>query len=110
MVVMCPAGLLFRDLKIILFREKTQYNWGSKIRCHDAMRTLLMLISMLYLHPAWADELGQDIEASTASGDKVVLHPNGRWDFIDTHKAIQAKAIANQYPENKVCPPARKAA
>lgn len=105
MVAMCPAGPLFRDLKIILSQGKKQYNWASKITCHIAMRTLLILISLLYLHPVWAEELGQDIEASTASGDTVILHPNGRWEFIDTHKAIQAKAIANQYPENKVCPP-----
>lgn len=54
---------------------------------------------------AHADEMGQDIQATTPSGDTVILHPNGRWEFRDTKKAAQAAEIARQYPENQVCPP-----
>ena len=52
-----------------------------------------------------AADPGHTIEATTTSGDKVLLNPNGRWTFIDEKKAVEAKKIANQYPENKVCPP-----
>lgn len=53
-----------------------------------------------------ADELpGEKVEATTATGEKVVLHPNGRWEYMDADKAKAAKEIAQQYPENQVCPP-----
>ena len=55
--------------------------------------------------PALADELGKDLQAVTPSGDQVVLHPNGRWEFVDTTKAAEAKEVAKQYPENQGCPP-----
>ena len=42
--------------------------------------------------PALADELGKDLQAVTPSGDQVILHPNGRWEFVDTTKAAEAKA------------------
>lgn len=46
-----------------------------------------------------------DIEATTATGEKVVLHPNGRWEFVDVQKQTEAKKIADQFPENRGCPP-----
>lgn len=47
----------------------------------------------------------QDLLATTPQGDKVILHPNGRWEFTDTKKAIEAKEVAKQFPENQGCPP-----
>ncbi len=44
------------------------------------------------------------IEARTSSGEKVLLHPNGRWEFLDAAKAAEAKKTADQFPENKVRP------
>ena len=44
------------------------------------------------------------LEATTAGGDKVLLHPNGRWEFVDAKKAEVAKKVAEQYPENKLVP------
>jgi len=44
------------------------------------------------------------IEATTAGGDKVRLLPNGRWEYLDAQKAAAAKAVADQYPENKLRP------
>ena len=44
------------------------------------------------------------IEATTAGGDKVRLLPNGRWEYVDVQKAAVAKAVADQYPENKLRP------
>jgi hypothetical protein len=45
------------------------------------------------------------VKATTATGDKVLLHPNGRWEYVDPKKAGEAKSIAQQYPENQGCPP-----
>ena len=47
----------------------------------------------------------QAVEATTATGDKVLLHPNGRWEYVDQNKAEQARTVARQYPENQGCPP-----
>lgn len=59
----------------------------------------MICISLLH-----AETEPQDFTATTAQGDKVVLHPNGRWEFIDTKKAMEAKAVAKQFPENQGCP------
>jgi len=57
------------------------------------------------LSPVMAQDMGSDIETTTPNGDKVILHPNGRWEFVDTKQAVKAAEIAKQYPENQVCPP-----
>lgn len=44
------------------------------------------------------------IEATTAGGDKVLLHPDGRWTFVDTKKAEAAKKVADQFPQNHTRP------
>jgi hypothetical protein len=44
------------------------------------------------------------LEATTASGDKVRLCPNGRWEFVDLKKADLAKKVAEQFPENNLRP------
>ena len=63
-------------------------------------------MSALVAAPLHAADLpGEKVDATTASGDKVVLYPNGRWEFVDTQKAKVAKEIAQQYPENQACPP-----
>lgn len=46
------------------------------------------------------------IDATTASGEKVRLHPNGRWEYVDAQKAVAAKVLADQYPENQLRPQA----
>lgn len=50
-------------------------------------------------------EVKSPLEATTAAGEKVLLHPNGRWEFIDAQKQAEAKKVADQFPENKGCPP-----
>ena len=52
-----------------------------------------------------AEPGGAPIEARTAQGDRVLLHPNGRWEYVDQKKAEQARKVAEQYPENQGCPP-----
>lgn len=66
-------------------------------------RALLFAFLLLNTNLLFADAY-QDIEATTASGDKVILHPNGGWEYIDTKKAEVANAIASQHPENQICP------
>lgn len=69
----------------------------------DWMRRMAVLA--LLLAPAVAlAQGGEPIEATTASGEKVRLHPNGRWEFVDVQKAAAAKVVADQYPENKLRP------
>lgn len=46
----------------------------------------------------------ETLEAVTANGEKVRLHPNGRWEFVDTAKAAEAAKVAAQFPENKTRP------
>ena len=71
------------------------------------MKSLLssLLLSFLLASPAMAADTASDIQATSTNGDKVILHPNGRWEFVDMKKAAEAKEIARQFPENQGCPP-----
>lgn len=66
---------------------------------------LLALLLVLTPLPILAEDATKDIEAATAHGDKVVLHANGRWEYVDIQKAQAAQEIAKQFPENQGCPP-----
>ncbi len=44
------------------------------------------------------------LAGKTANGEDVLLFPNGRWEYVNTVKAAEAKKVADQFPENKVCP------
>lgn len=63
-----------------------------------------LLFVFLLIPTAMAEEAPVQIHAVTSGGDAVVLHPNGRWEFVDTKKAAQAKEIAQQFLENQGCP------
>jgi len=64
------------------------------------------IVALLLALPASAaGTAGATVEATTATGDKVLLHPNGRWEYVDAKKAEQARAVSRQYPENQGCPP-----
>jgi hypothetical protein len=68
----------------------------------------LLALASLLVSPAAAiaaEPAGSTVEATTATGEKVLLHPNGRWEYVDQKKAEQARAVAKQYPENQGCPP-----
>lgn len=58
--------------------------------------------------PAFAQQNAPDapgmVEATTAAGEKVLLHPNGRWEFVNTAKAAEARKVADTYPENHTRP------
>jgi hypothetical protein len=72
-------------------------------RSGGAVKGALALLFALALPAAIAEERAP-IEAVTAGGEKVLLLPNGRWQFVDQAKAAEAKKIADQYPENQVRP------
>ena len=71
------------------------------------MKILMMttLACLLVSQVALAESDATDISAVTDKGEKVILHPNGRWEFIDIKKAAEAKEVAKQFPENQGCPP-----
>ena len=69
------------------------------------MKLLPAVAAFCLALPAQADSLDRTpVEATTASGDKVRLYPNGRWEFVDAAKAAAAKQAAEQYPENRTRP------
>ncbi len=71
------------------------------------MKPLLysFLLCALLAGNAGAEESSGPIKATTTNGDKVMLYPNGRWEFADVKKAAEAKEVARQFPENQGCPP-----
>lgn len=75
-------------------------NVGQRISV-AALAAALMLLS-----PTGFSADGELIDATTASGEKVRLHPNGRWEYVDTQKAAAAKVMADQFPENQLRPQA----
>jgi hypothetical protein len=70
------------------------------------LKTLIysLIFAFLLNSSAMAEEVPAAMQAVTVNGDAVVLHPNGRWEFVDANKAAQAKEIAHQFPENQGCP------
>ena len=46
----------------------------------------IFILLMLFSIQLFADETAPDIQAATPNGDKVILHANGRWEFIDVKK------------------------
>lgn len=72
-----------------------------QIRSIAAIATGVLLVLAVPVAQAQGSEA---IEATTVSGEKVRLHPNGRWEFVDAQKAAAAKVVADQYPENKLRP------
>lgn len=44
------------------------------------------------------------LAGKTAKGEDVLLFPNGRWEYVNTTKAAEAKKVAEQFPKNKLRP------
>lgn len=53
----------------------------------------------------YATDSHPDIEAQTSNGETVILHANGKWEFLNTQKAAQAKEIAIKLDPAANCPP-----
>ncbi len=71
---------------------------------HASIAALLVVVTPL----AWADIADTPertpIAGKTANGEDILLFPNGRWEYVNTVKAAEAKKVADQFPENKVRP------
>jgi hypothetical protein len=65
----------------------------------------VVAVVAIFALPVSAQNKTPPVEAVTPSGDKVLLHPNGRWEYLDQRKAEDARKVAEQYPENQGCPP-----
>ena len=70
----------------------------------DVARILALVISLCAWN-AYAADTHPDIEAKTATGETVILHANGKWEFVNTQKAAQAKEIAIKLDPAANCPP-----
>lgn len=68
-----------------------------------AGKPILALVALCLAGSVWALDR-TPVEATTAAGDKVLLHPNGHWEYVEAAKAEAARKVAEQYPENKVRP------
>ncbi len=62
-------------------------------------RTIAMITFSLMSSVVLAQGLMR--EATTSGGERVLLHANGRWEFVDAAKQAEAKKTADQYPENR---------
>jgi len=51
----------------------------------------------------------QDTHATTASGEEVILHPNGYWEYVDTKKAAVTKAKLEAQAQSEGCPKGTRA-
>ena len=73
------------------------------------VRALLISLLVLIGQPVIADTADvpdrTPIAGKTANGEDVLLFPNGRWEYVNTVKAAEAKKVADTFPENKGCPP-----
>lgn len=75
------------------------------------MKQLPVVLAALILAAtplAWADIADTPdrtpLAGKTAKGEDVLLFPNGRWEYVNTTKAAEAKKVAEQFPENKLRP------
>ncbi len=71
----------------------------------DITLIALLLIGICFSLPsAHAADAHPDIEALTNSGEKVILHADGKWEFVNAQKAAAAKEIAIKLDPAANCP------
>lgn len=51
-----------------------------------------------------AEPAAQAMHAITADGEKVILHPNGQWQYEDPEKAEEASKLFARFPDARGCP------
>ena len=73
--------------------------------CPRTFRAISMFAVFVLVPSLTSAQQAAPVQATTANGDVVVLHPNGRWEYRDAQKAAVAKQVSDQYPENQACPP-----
>jgi len=62
-------------------------------------RTAALIFSLFLIANTFAQE--SVVEATTASGEKVKLLPNGRWEYADSAKAAPQKKARAQEAERE---------
>ena len=62
-------------------------------------RLALALLCGVLTMPALGEE--RSIEATTSTGERVRLKPNGHWEWADPQKQAEAKKTFENYPENR---------
>lgn len=67
------------------------------------------LLGLLLASVAHAESSSEDITAKTASGDEVILHPNGYWEYVDADKAAVAKTKVEAIAREEGCPKGTRA-
>lgn len=68
--------------------------------------TALLFLALMGVSATTSAQENQpdDIQARTLSGDEVVLHSNGYWEFKDSKKAAEAKVKVEQFERDNSCP------
>lgn len=70
-----------------------------------SLMAALFIGACFSLSSAYAADAHPDVEALTTSGEKVILHANGKWEFVNVQKAATAKEIAIKLDPAANCPP-----
>ncbi len=73
---------------------------AGKSKCAIA----ILLWSTAAATQAYAQQPAVAIEATTADGEKVLLRANGRWEYVNAARAVDAKKVADSFPENHTRP------
>jgi hypothetical protein len=64
-----------------------------------------LILTFLLISAAIAgEEPAADIQAVTAEGDAVILHPDGQWQYVDAGKAAKAQEVAGKLNSRQGCP------
>lgn len=63
-----------------------------------------LILTFMLISAAFAEEAPADIQATTANGDVVILHPDGQWEYADKKKASAAQEVARKLNNKVECP------
>ena len=58
---------------------------------------LVLAAALFCVSVAAYTQESKPIEATTPTGEKVLLHPNGRWEYVDRVKQEAAKRVADTF-------------
>src|SRR5262249_32615637 len=106
-----PSSRAIRALiKELVTQDDARSYRSNSLKRAVAVAAVAAFMSVLVAPAAAAEAAGSTIEATTSGGEKVLLHPNGRWEYVNAQKAAEARKVAEQYPENQGCPPGSQGA
>ena len=64
-------------------------------------RSAIVLVAALGAQAAAAAETTAPLDGTTATGDRIRLYPNGRWEYVETKKAEAQRPIVEAYDREK---------